>query len=330
MPKIVGQKVKVVDTGRFHIVEYAGNVATKDDTLSVAHVTVDQAPTQEPWLTIQYDEWLCVLQGCIELHYYHVSNQNDNNNNENNNHNENNNNNISVLTVQAGETALISKGERFRPVFPQAGTIYVPVCQPAFRLDRCARGVEEGDAQEAVVKQAAKDIAKDGVAVAATTTTTRTNATKAEEQQEVLPPPTVVYHMCEKKRWEQCCAEQTAYFPPTFVQDGRFTHATAVIDRLLETANHFYTLSKDDWICLQINPQKLLQLGIPMVMEEAKAVGNIGTKTIQEWQDWQCPHIYGGIPTTVDGVVTNVYDMKRNKDNGSFLGIVGIISDSTD
>ena len=37
----------------------------------------------------------------------------------------------------------VAVGERFSPVFPLAGTNYVPVCDLAFRLDRCIHEEEE-------------------------------------------------------------------------------------------------------------------------------------------------------------------------------------------
>ena len=49
------------------------------------------------------------------------------------------------LEVKAGQTVFIEKGERFRPMFPDGGTEYVPVCLPAFRPDRCIREEEAGD-----------------------------------------------------------------------------------------------------------------------------------------------------------------------------------------
>ena len=45
---------------------YAGNVATQADRVSIAVVTV-AAPTSEPWLTLHYDEWICILEGRMVL-----------------------------------------------------------------------------------------------------------------------------------------------------------------------------------------------------------------------------------------------------------------------
>ena len=63
--------------------------------------------------------------------------------------------------------------------------------------------------------------------------------------------------MCQTSLWNAALESKKAYFPPTFVQDGNYTHATAVPQRLLETANHFYTSTVGDWICVQLSKQAL-------------------------------------------------------------------------
>lgn len=68
MPAIVGGSVRVVDTGDLTIDELAGNVASKEDRISIAHVKTS-APAAEPWLTLHYDEWICVLKGRMLLHH---------------------------------------------------------------------------------------------------------------------------------------------------------------------------------------------------------------------------------------------------------------------
>jgi hypothetical protein len=68
MPKIIGKAETVVEIDGLRINELAGNVATSEDTISIAHVTVS-SPTSEPWLTLDYDEWLCVTKGKMVLHY---------------------------------------------------------------------------------------------------------------------------------------------------------------------------------------------------------------------------------------------------------------------
>jgi len=123
MPKIIGKAEVVVDDGEgLTIKELVGNVATKEDRISIAHVNVTN-PASEPWLTLHYDEYICVLKGKILLQ--HANGE---------------------LEVNAGDSVFIEKGERFRPIFPEGGTEYVPVCLPAFRPDRCIR---EDDPTEA-------------------------------------------------------------------------------------------------------------------------------------------------------------------------------------
>ena len=64
--KVVGAANTVVDTGLLKIDELAGNVASSDDRISIAKVVVS-APTEEPWLTLSYDEWICVTKGRIVM-----------------------------------------------------------------------------------------------------------------------------------------------------------------------------------------------------------------------------------------------------------------------
>lgn len=127
--------------------------------------------------------------------------------------------------------------------------------------------------------------------------------------------------MCEKTLWEQVVASGDAYYPPTFDEDGRYTHATAVPGRLIETGNHFYTSTKGEWICLKLSRSALLKLGIKTVFEEAMPVG--ATKDDSNW-DWICPHMYGGIPTSIDGVVTKTFAIQREEETGKFLSISGL------
>ena len=78
--------------------------------------------TSEPFLTLHYDEWICVLKGKIQFE-----------NVEGN------------ITASAGDTVFIREGTRFRPSFLEDSE-YVPVCLPAFSPDRCIR--EDGDNEE--------------------------------------------------------------------------------------------------------------------------------------------------------------------------------------
>ena len=99
MPHIVGASARVVDHEGLTIDELAGNVATRSDDISIAHVKV-AAPTAEPWLTLHYKEWISVLKGKMVL--LHGAG--------------------GKLEVKEGETVFIEKGERFRPTFPLGGT----------------------------------------------------------------------------------------------------------------------------------------------------------------------------------------------------------------
>jgi len=293
MPKLIGKAQRVVNVdGVLSIDEYVGNVGSQSDDLSIAVVQIRQ-PTAEPWLTLDYDEWMVVIKGSLEIHTMAEDKATTN-----------------VLTVPEGETVFIAKGERFRPVFPHAGAMYVPVCIPAFRPDRCLREDEEGvdtsDVAEHLVKLHSQGTAS-SLSTTKTTTTIKT-----------------VYHMCQQTLWNQAVASGKAYFPPTFRKDGYFTHATAVPSRLLETANHFYTASVGDWICLELSTDKLQDAGIMTLLEGPKPVGDQAVEEHWKTEQWACPHIYGGIPTREDsGVVLRTYPMKRDE-QGKFLHVVGL------
>lgn len=291
MPKLIGKSRVVVDADGLTIDELAGNVATGDDALSIAYVTVSE-PTAEPWLTLDYDEWLCVRKGRMVLHYGDGA----------------------TLEVHAGETCMVSKGERFRPVFPVAPTEYVPVCLPAFRPDRCRR--EEGEEDSDVTRKLLELHGMNGGAEA--------DAPGCLVGEGQTRDPDVLYHMCERPRWESAVASGKAYFPPTFEQDGFFTHATAVPQRLVDTANMFYTSSAAEWICLQLSRSALTNVGIITKDEDGLPVGDAGVPDQIKDARWICPHIYGGIPTVESlGILTKTYPMVRDE-KGNFLCITGL------
>jgi len=119
--RIIGKSQRVVDAPGLTIDELAGNVASKEDRISIAFVVANKG-TAEPFLTLHYDEWICVKKGKILF-------ENDGGN----------------VTAAAGDTVFIKEGTRFRPSFLEDSE-YIPVCLPAFRPDRCIR--EDGENQE--------------------------------------------------------------------------------------------------------------------------------------------------------------------------------------
>eukprot|EP00440_Ansanella_granifera_P004300 gb/GFBE01004662.1/.p1 GENE.gb/GFBE01004662.1/~~gb/GFBE01004662.1/.p1 ORF type:complete len:420 (+),score=87.31 gb/GFBE01004662.1/:1-1260(+) len=263
MPRLVGGAERVVDTGLLSIDELAGNVATKEDRISIARVKITE-PTSEPWLTLLYDEWMCVLKGRMVLHYGDGQ----------------------TLEVPAGKTVFIEKGERFRPVFPEGQTEYIPVCLPAFRPDRCLREDEPDSAVSVKLKE-----------LHGGSSTSSSGPKKAKLSHEEAAPE-VLYHMCQKSLWEEAKKSGDAYFPPTFEADG-FTHATAVPSRLIATANHFYQDVPGDWVCLRFRRSALKRLGIVTRDEKAMPVGDKASS--DQWEEWICPHVFGGItPQVVD------------------------------
>lgn len=259
MPEIVGNHVRVVETPVLKIDELAGNVASTEDSISIALVKAS-AGAAEPWLTLHYDEWICVLKGQISL-------ETDGN----------------MLQVAAGKTVRIVKGTRFRPSF-EVDTEYIPVCLPAFRPDRCIReDVSETD--EGVSANLKKLHGAEA------------NGTGCVADNEA--PPEILYHMTTVKEWTEAKESKTAYYPKTYVADGYYTHATGVPARLLSTANHFYTDVPGDWVCLQFSRTALKNLGIHTRDEGAMPVGDKKVSGDWVQKNWICPHVIGGIPLAV-------------------------------
>ena len=62
---------------------------------------------------------------------------------------------------------------------------------------------------------------------------------------------TKIYHLALVENWEKAVEQNETYYPPTYEMDG-FTHGTSEATRLLEVANHFYTDSIGDWLCLNL------------------------------------------------------------------------------
>lgn len=260
--RIIGGSVTVVEHCGLTINECIGNVATSShdakDKLSLALVTIAE-PASEPWLTIDYDEYIHVTEGYIELHL-----EDDNNK--------------KMIKVSAGQTVFLEKGSRFRPIFPVGNTKYIPLCLPAFSPERCQR--EDETVETSDVADKLKELHNDSA----------TKPDVASNKEKNYDNIGKIYHMCQKSLWDESSSQSKAYFPPTFHHDGKFTHATAVPQRLITTANHFYTATVGDWICLELDRWELEKCGIVTVFEEAMPVGESDTN--DTWGDWVCPHIY--------------------------------------
>jgi len=290
---IIGKTERVVDAPGLSIDELIGNVASKNDDISIAHVSV-KAGTKEPILTLHYDEYICVLKGEVVL-----TQQKNETSPE------------IVFKVPAGKSAFLSSGTRFQPSFP-VDSVYVPVCLPAFRPDRCIR--EDIDAESQEISENLKKLHK---------TDEKTDKNTANPTEKVATTddgrhPEIMYHMTSVTEWETAKSKNTAYFPREFENDG-YTHATAVPRRLIDTANHFYQDIPGEWVCLQFTRSALKKLGI---VTKDEAPGAVADKEVDgKWveNDWICPHVFGGIAPSV---VTKEFKMQR--DGKKFVGIEGV------
>ncbi len=125
---------------------------------------------------------------------------------------------------------------------------------------------------------------------------------------------TKIYHLALVTDWQQAVAKQETYYPPTYEMDG-FTHGTGEAKRLLEVANHFYTDSVGDWLCLEMTEDSLATQGVKVIYEPA---ANVGDKDgTLEGEPVLFPHIFGGLHPNV---ITATYSVIRNTD-GTFVRI---------
>lgn len=282
---IIGTSKRVVDAPGLSIDELAGNIATKDGRISIAKVTAAKG-TSEPFLTLHYDEWICVLKGKI---MFESSTDNAN------------------VKAAAGDTVFIKSGTRFRPSFVEDSE-YIPVCLPAFRPDLCIR--EDGEDREGQkIAEKLKDLHSDN---------NKAGSCSVKDEK-----PEILYHMTTKVEWENAKAKNHAYYPKTFEVDGDYTHATGVPSRLIETANHFYQDVEGDWICLQFR-RSVLRQNFGIVVRDERAMP-VGEKQVSEgWEEgqrnWICPHVYGGIPLDC---VEKEYKMVR--EGVRFVAIEGLV-----
>lgn len=130
------------------------------------------------------------------------------------------------------------------------------------------------------------------------------------------PPPNVdfIYHLCQKSKWAEAKNQKQPYFPPTFMADGKFTRASVDRADMVEVANRFYKDVEGDYILLEISAEMLYGLGIAMLAQTAPE------STPQ--QPVKCLQLFGGISTTLPGLVPRVYPMERTLSDGTFVRIL--------
>ncbi len=125
---------------------------------------------------------------------------------------------------------------------------------------------------------------------------------------------TKIYHLALAKNWQKTVEQNGTYYPPTYDLDG-FIHGTAEAGRLIEVANHFYTDSVGDWLCLEMTEESLSKLGVKVIFESPADVGAKESKA--EHEEMLFPHIYGGLHPNA---ITATYPVIRNPD-GTFAHI---------
>jgi hypothetical protein len=130
------------------------------------------------------------------------------------------------------------------------------------------------------------------------------------------PPPNVdsIFHLCQKAIWDEAARSQQPYFPPTYMKDGKFTRATVYKTDLVATANEYYRDTIGEWIVIEIDCKLLFSLGIPIMAQDAP-------ESKPNKQPVKCLSVFGGISTTLPGLVKQTYKMKRDND-GTFLKVL--------
>lgn len=153
---------------------------------------------------------------------------------------------------------------------------------------------------------------------AATTTTSSYGTTACPLPPDSAPPPPppdveAIYHLCQKSKWDEAYSKKQPYFPPTFLKDGKFTRATIYKDDVVNAANEYYKDTPGEWICLELNAPLLYGMGIPILAQNAPESDPKAPV--------KCLQVFGGISTTLPGLLRKVYPMKRSS-NGTFLYVM--------
>uniref|UniRef100_A0A7S2X5W6 (S)-ureidoglycine aminohydrolase cupin domain-containing protein n=1 Tax=Lotharella oceanica TaxID=641309 RepID=A0A7S2X5W6_9EUKA len=118
----VFESVGVVAAKDIVIKEFFGRVGSRDAKLSACEVKIHSA-TQEAWQKPEFDEYVLVLEGSVELQMSDGK----------------------KVSVSAGEGVFLPKGLRVKWVWP-GPCRYIPICLPAFSPENCGREEEEGNA----------------------------------------------------------------------------------------------------------------------------------------------------------------------------------------
>ena len=130
------------------------------------------------------------------------------------------------------------------------------------------------------------------------------------------PPPDVasIFHLCQKSLWDEAVRQHQPYFPPTYMKDGKFTRATVHKKDLVSAANQYYQNTPGEWMVIEIDCTMLFGLGIPILAQDAP-------ESTSKQQPVKCLQVFGGISTTLPGLIKQTYKMKRRTD-GSFVKVL--------
>jgi hypothetical protein len=98
------------------------------------------------------------------------------------------------------------------------------------------------------------------------------------------------------------------------MKDGKFTRASVYKEDIVSVANEYYKATPGKWIVLELNCKILYSLGIPILAKEAPES--------TPKQPVKCLQIFGGISTTLPGLINRVYPVLRKNTEGTFVKLL--------
>lgn len=292
--RIVGSRKARLDADGVASTEYIGCRATRQDTLSVAKVAASESiggGASDQWLTMQFNQWMCVTSGSVTLTQPEEAE-------------------CEPLTVEAGQTAEIPAGTKFTPSSTEDAE-YMLVCMPAYKPERCLR---ERKTETKMLLHLADFVKEFCEPVIRLCCRPRNQAIDPRELK-----PEILYHLCPEREWELTLITGKAYFPPSFDRDG-VTVCHGKPSRLLAFVNHHHGHAPGKWVCVEVTRQALRNAGIAVRDELTSPVGRHLTRQDTQGK-WLCPNIVGGIPP---GVVSKIYPVTRDTYSHKFIAIEGL------
>ncbi|KAL3903515.1 MAG: hypothetical protein SGARI_005346 [Bacillariaceae sp.] len=99
------------------------------------------------------------------------------------------------------------------------------------------------------------------------------------------------------------------------MKDGKFTRASVHKGDIVDVANLYYKNTPGKWIVLELDCKMLYGLGIAMLAQEAP-------ESVLTKEPVKCLQIFGGIATSLPGLVHSIYPVFRKSSTGEFIKLL--------